>query len=62
MHSIIGELIADNSSGFGDQILEDKEKILFHARRLNLLLQDPDVNIRCKVEVRLGRTDESHIA
>jgi len=47
--------------GLGDLILKDKERIQPHAGRLDLLLQDPEINLRYEVEVQLGKTDESHI-
>lgn len=47
--------------GLGDLILRDKERIQPHAGRLDLLLQDPESNLRYEVEVQLGKTDESHI-
>ena len=56
-------LIADDPSiiGIGDVILKHKERIHHHAGRLDLLLQDADVNDRYEVEIQLGATDESHI-
>jgi hypothetical protein len=47
--------------GLGDLILKDKERIQPKAGRLDLLLQDSDVNHRYEVEIQLGSTDESHI-
>lgn len=47
--------------GLGDLILRDQERIQPSAGRLDLLLQDPDVNLRYEVEIQLGPTDESHI-
>ncbi len=47
--------------GLGDLILKDKERILPHAGRLDLILQDADLNHRYEVEIQLGGTDESHI-
>ena len=47
--------------GLGDLILKDKERILPHAGRLDLILQDADLNHRYEVEIQLGATDESHI-
>ena len=47
--------------GLGDLILKDQERIQPGAGRLDLLLQDPEVNLRYEVEVQLGATDESHI-
>jgi len=45
----------------GDLIVKDKERIQPGAGRLDLLLQDPDTNLRYEVEIQLGKTDESHI-
>lgn len=47
--------------GLGDLILKDQERIQPGAGRLDLLLQDPEANLRYEVEVQLGATDESHI-
>ena len=47
--------------GLGDLILKDKERILPHAGRLDLVLQDADSTHRYEVEIQLGATDESHI-
>lgn len=47
--------------GLGDLILKDKERIQPKAGRLDILLQDPDINKRYEVEIQLGKTDESHI-
>lgn len=47
--------------GLGDLIMKDKERIQPKAGRLDLLLQDPNSNIRYEVEVQLGSLDESHI-
>jgi len=57
------ERIADDPSilGLGDLILKDKERMQPRAGRLDLLLQDPEANLRYEVEVQLGSTDESHI-
>src|SRR5262245_5999203 len=59
----VQERIAEDPSilGLGDLILKDKERILAHAGRLDLLLQDAESNHRYEVEVQLGKTDESHI-
>ena len=55
--------IADDPSilGFGDVILNDRERPQPKAGRLDLLLQDSDSNQRYEVEIQLGKTDESHI-
>jgi len=44
----VQERIAEDPSilGLGDLILKDKERIQPRAGRLDILLQDPDVNIR----------------
>jgi hypothetical protein len=47
--------------GLGDLVLKDKERKQFRAGRLDILLQDPDINKRYEVEIQLGKTDESHI-
>lgn len=47
--------------GLGDVILKDKERRQPRAGRLDLLLQDADLNRRYEVEVQLGTVDESHI-
>jgi hypothetical protein len=47
--------------GLGDLIVRDQERMQPGAGRLDLLLQDPDTNLRYEVEIQLGRTDESHI-
>jgi hypothetical protein len=59
----IQEKIADDPSilGIGELILKEKERIQQGARRLDLLFQDPDSNLRYEVEIQLGKTDESHI-
>lgn len=55
--------IADEPSiiGLGDLILKDRERLQPRAGRLDLLLQDPEANLRYEVEIQLGSTDESHI-
>jgi hypothetical protein len=59
----VQERIAEDPSilGLGDLLLKDKERFQPRAGRLDLLLQDPDLNQRYEVEVQLGQTDESHI-
>lgn len=47
--------------GLGDLDLKDKERKQPNAGRLDLLLQDTDINKRYEVEIQLGKTDESHI-
>ncbi|WP_047547426.1 hypothetical protein [Psychroserpens sp. Hel_I_66] len=47
--------------GLGDLILKDKERKQPRAGRLDILLQDPEINKRYEVEIQLGKTDESHI-
>lgn len=47
--------------GLGDVILKDKERNQPRAGRLDLLLQDADLNRRYEVEIQLGTIDESHI-
>lgn len=47
--------------GLGDLVLKDKERKQIRAGRLDILLQDPDINKRYEVEIQLGKTDESHI-
>ena len=47
--------------GLGDLVLRDRERPQAGAGRLDLLLQDAEANRRYKVEIQLGRTDESHI-
>ena len=55
--------IADDPSilGLGDVVLKDKERIQPRAGRLDILLQDAELNQRYEVEIQLGITDESHI-
>ena len=55
--------IAEDPSvlGLGELILKDVERVQPRAGRLDLLLQDPDANIRYEAEIQLGATDESHI-
>lgn len=57
------EIIANEPKiiGLGDLVLKDKERKQFRAGRLDILLQDPDINKRYEVEIQLGKTDESHI-
>ena len=57
------DVIAENPKiiGLGDLILKDKERKQLRAGRLDILLQDPEINKRYEVEIQLGKTDESHI-
>ena len=61
--SWLQDIIANEPSilGLGDLDLKDKERIQPNAGRLDLLLQDTDLNKRYEVEIQLGKTDESHI-
>lgn len=61
--SWLQDRIAENPEiiGLGDLILKDKERKQPRAGRLDLLLQDPEINKRYEVEIQLGKTDESHI-
>lgn len=47
--------------GLGDIDVKDVERRQPYAGRLDVLLFDPDNNIRYEVEIQLGATDESHI-
>ena len=67
-HPILNEswlqnVIAENPEiiGLGDLILKDKERKQPKAGRLDILLQDAEINKRFEVEIQLGKTDESHI-
>jgi hypothetical protein len=55
--------IVDNPSllGLGDLDVKDQERRQPHAGRLDLLLQDPESNLRHELELQLGPTDETHI-
>ena len=61
--SWIQERIAEDPQilGLGNLILRDKERIQIGAGRLDLLLQDADLNKRYEVEIQLGKLDESHL-
>lgn len=61
--SWIQERIAEDPQilGLGNLILRDKERIQSGAGRLDLLLQDADLNKRYEVEIQLGKLDESHL-
>lgn len=45
----------------GDLVLKDTERMQPKAGRLDLLLQDNEIDKRYEVEIMLGRVDESHI-
>ena len=47
--------------GLGDLTLKDAERPQPSGGRLDLLLHDPENNIRYEVELQLGKSDESHI-
>ena len=47
--------------GLGNVDVRDVERRQFRAGRLDLLLEDPDNEVRYVVELQLGPTDESHI-
>lgn len=57
------DIIAKDPSvlGLGDLALKETERMQPKAGRLDLLLQDPDLDKRYEVEIMLGRVDESHI-
>ncbi len=57
------DVIAKDPSilGFGDLVLKETERMQPKAGRLDLLLQDPEIDKRYEVEIMLGRVDESHI-
>ncbi len=61
--SWLQNVIAENPEiiGLGDLILKDKERLQPRAGRLDILLQDPELNKRFEVEIQLGKTDESHL-
>ena len=61
--SWLQDIIAENPEiiGLGDLILKDKERKQIRAGRLDILLQDSEINKRYEVEIQLGKTDESHI-
>ena len=56
-------IIADDPSvlGLGSLVLRDRERIQPKAGRLDLLLQDTEIDKRYEVELQLGSTDETHI-
>jgi hypothetical protein len=47
--------------GLGDLVLKETERMQPKAGRLDLLLQDSELDKRYEVEIMLGRVDESHI-
>lgn len=55
--------IAEDPSilGLGELTLKDAERPQPSGGRLDLLLHDPENNIRYEVELQLGKSDESHI-
>ena len=57
------DVIAKDPSilGLGDVVLKETERTQPKAGRLDLLLQDPEIDKRFEVEIMLGRVDESHI-
>lgn len=61
--SWLQDIIAESPEiiGLGDLVLKDKERKQLRAGRLDILLQDPEINKRYEVEIQLGKTDESHI-
>ena len=57
-----GIIAADPSVlGLGDLVLRGEERVQPNAGRLDLLLQDLELDRRFEVELQLGPTDESHI-
>jgi len=56
-------VIAEDPSmlGLGDLVLKETERMQPKAGRLDLLLQDSEIDKRYEVEIMLGRVDESHI-
>ncbi len=57
------DVIAKDRSilGLGDLVLKETERMQPKAGRLDLLLQDSEIDKRYEVEIMLGRVDESHI-
>jgi len=57
------DVIAKNPSilGLGELDLKETERMQPKAGRLDLLLQDTEIDKRYEVEIMLGRVDESHI-
>lgn len=56
-------LISEDPSllGLGDLVVKDLERRQINGGRLDMLLADPEEDIRYEVEIQLGATDESHI-
>jgi hypothetical protein len=57
------DIIASDPSilGLGDLVLRETERLQPKAGRLDILLQDSEIDKRYEVEIMLGRVDESHI-
>lgn len=57
------DVIANDPSilGLGDLVLKETERMQPKAGRLDILLQDSEIDKRYEVEIMLGRVDESHI-
>lgn len=57
------DLIAKDPSilGFGDVFVIQRERPQPTGGRIDLVLSDPDENLRYEVEIMLGAVDESHI-
>ncbi len=57
------DIIANDPSilGLGDLVLKETERMQPKAGRLDILLQDSEIDKRYEVEIMLGRIDESHI-
>jgi len=57
------ELLSKDPSilGFGDVIVVQRERTQPTGGRIDLLLADPEENLRYEVELMLGEIDESHI-
>lgn len=57
------DIIANDPSilGLGDLVLKETERMQPKAGRLDILLQDSEIDKRYEVEIMLGRVDESHI-
>ncbi|WP_180814792.1 hypothetical protein [Kocuria flava] len=56
-------LISEDPSllGLGDLVVKDLERKQIAGGRLDMLLADPEGEVRYEVEIQLGATDESHI-
>ncbi len=57
------ELITNNPTilGFGDVVVVQRERSQPTGGRIDLILSDPEENIRYETEIMLGTVDESHI-